>query len=258
MTSRDHFKKALARAVWSYVTAPARTDALLAEVCEASSRLVEDFLVDDPRWDSRSTWLDGILPSRCDIHDGSLKLAGGVFLIVSGATFMMPVVAALRASESALTTLRIQLGDATADPIPYDAAFNVHELSFPSKSTDWRYVFDLNGVLPDRPRFELPESSNFYAALQGNNSPRRIAELYRKAGWAIRKCGWHEFEVTRDIAELVIEAMPVLVHGAVAQPLDNLEAVVAPLTEGGIAFSCECYAPDGSLILQRTTAERDL
>ncbi|WP_157906968.1 hypothetical protein [Sorangium cellulosum] len=61
--------------------------------------------------------------------------------------------------------------------------------------------------------------------------------------------------MSRDIDELVVEGTPVLLHGAVALSVANLDAVAAPLTQSGIAYSCECYAPDGSLILQRSIAK---
>ncbi|CAN95729.1 putative membrane protein [Sorangium cellulosum So ce56] len=93
--------------------------------------LVQSFLADNPRWDSRSTWLDGLFLSRCDVHDGVLHVAGGVFLIISGATFIAPLAASLRADETGLTALAIRFGDATAGPIPYDGRFSWHKLAFP-------------------------------------------------------------------------------------------------------------------------------
>jgi hypothetical protein len=253
MTSREHIRKVLASAVSGYIAATDRSDTQLSDICEALSRLTQEFLSDNPSWDSRSTWLDGLRPSRFDVRDGALQIAGGVFVIVSGATFIAPLAAILRADEVSLTTLSIHFGNATADLIPYDARFSWSKLSFPDEASNWRYLFDLDGCLPRSAPLELPESSNFYASLPGATSPRQVADLYRRAGWATRACGWHEFEVRCDVAELVIEATPVLLHGAVAQPDVNLDAVVAPLSEAGVAFSCECYAHDGSLILQRTS-----
>lgn len=256
MNSRDHIKQVLASAVSGYIGATDRTDARLADVCEALSRLTQAFLTDNASWDSRSTWLDGVLLSSSDIREGALQVAGGVFVIVSGATFIAPLTATLRADERSLTALSVRFGDATADPVPYDARFNWGKLAFPDETDNWRFLFDLNGCLPRSRSLQLPDSSNFFAALQDATSPRQVADLYRHAGWATRASGWYEFEVSCDVAELVIEATPVLVHGAVAHPASNLNAVVAPLAESGVAFSYECYAPDGSLIVQRTIESR--
>lgn len=94
----------------------------------------------------------------------------------------------------------------------------------------------------------IPEGSNFYAQLRTKMSAQDVAELYSKAGWSIRKCGWTEFEVTIANAELVIGASPVIIHGTVANVVDNLAIITRPLTDNGVEFSSECYAPDGSLI----------
>jgi len=108
----------------------------------------------------------------------------------------------------------------------------------------------------NQPSGRLPETSNFYAHLRSEKSPRTVAELYRKAGWTVRKCGWNEFEVSCDLAELVIEATPVLVHGLVADPSKNFAVVTHPLLTDGVDFSCECYAPDGTLIFEHNSQPR--
>jgi hypothetical protein len=255
MKARDRIEKALASATSAYVTATERTDAQVGEICEALSRLTQVFLAGTPGWDSRTTWLDGVRPSYCGVRDGAVEVAGGAFVIISGETFVVPLVATVRADEHSLIALNVQFRDATSNPVPYDARFNWDKLSFPDEPVGWRYLFDLNGCLPRPAQFELPGSSNFYAALQGVPSPRDVADLYSRAGWATRACGWNEFEVSCDVAELVIEAVPVLLHGAVARPSINLNAVLAPLVESGIAFWYECYAPDGTLILQGAAAD---
>lgn len=104
---------------------------------------------------------------------------------------------------------------------------------------------------------ELPEGSNFHAALRGKESPQQIARLYGAAGWSVRVSGWNEFEVTSEVAELVIEGTPVIVHGTVLRPLDNVDRVVAPLAERGIEHFCECYAPDGTLLFERVSSREE-
>jgi hypothetical protein len=99
------------------------------------------------------------------------------------------------------------------------------------------------------PVAEIPTTSNFFACVTSSTSPEAVADLYRSAGWQVRKCGWNEFEATSPIAELVIAGDPVLVHGPIADPVANADAVTHPLREGALQFSFECYGPDRSLLL---------
>ena len=65
----------------------------------------------------------------------------------------------------------------------------------------------------------------------------------------VEKCGWDEFEMSCDWAELVLEAdSPVLMHGAVADVQKNAERLLAPLREAAIGYSAECYGESGELI----------
>lgn len=65
----------------------------------------------------------------------------------------------------------------------------------------------------------------------------------------VRKCGWDEFEISCDWAELVLEAdSPILIHGAVADVLENSERLLAPLREAAIGYRAECYDESGELI----------
>jgi hypothetical protein len=97
---------------------------------------------------------------------------------------------------------------------------------------------------------DIPTSSNFFASVTSATSLKIIADLYRSAGWDVRKCGWTEFEARSGIGELVIEGNPILVHGSVADPVANADAVTKPLRDGAIGFFFECYGPDRSLLLQ--------
>jgi hypothetical protein len=97
---------------------------------------------------------------------------------------------------------------------------------------------------------EIPDGSNFFASLAASTTVEAVAGLYRSAGWHLRRCGWNEFEVTSPIAELVIEGDLVLVHGPVADPVANAEAVTRPLRDGAVRFNYECYGQDQSLLVE--------
>jgi hypothetical protein len=97
---------------------------------------------------------------------------------------------------------------------------------------------------------DIPDASNLHAVLLGSSSPEAIAAFYRAAGWAVRKCGDAEFEVTSSLGELVIEGSPVLVHGAVCDPAAQVDAVMEPLRANGVAFSCEGYGETGELVVE--------
>ena len=64
---------------------------------------------------------------------------------------------------------------------------------------------------------EWPESNNFYARVPGV-TPETLAGEFRRAGWAVRKASWYEYEVSCEWAEMTF--MPddgVLVAGMVAR-----------------------------------------
>ncbi|HKB03394.1 MAG TPA: hypothetical protein VKD90_14320 [Gemmataceae bacterium] len=97
------------------------------------------------------------------------------------------------------------------------------------------------------------DSSNFFSSLHTSLSREQVARLYGAIGWEVRKCGWHEYEVISDWAELVIEAEgPILMHGPVADLPARAEELVAPLRAGGVSFAAECYGPepDRELLLE--------
>lgn len=97
---------------------------------------------------------------------------------------------------------------------------------------------------------EIPDSSNFFACVTSSTSVLAVAEVYRSAGWKVRKCGWNEFEARSPIAELVIEGDPVLVHGPVENPVANANVITTPLRDSAMRFTFECYGPDLSLLLE--------
>ena len=97
---------------------------------------------------------------------------------------------------------------------------------------------------------EVPDSSNFFAQITTKTSLDFVADLYRAAGWRVRKCTRTDFEATSALGELVIEGQPILIHGPIADPIINARTVTRPLREAAIGFSYECYAADRSLLLE--------
>jgi hypothetical protein len=92
---------------------------------------------------------------------------------------------------------------------------------------------------------DMPDSSNFFSALDTTMSREQVAGLYGALGWQVRKCSWVDYEVTCDWAQLVIEAeSPILMHGPVADLMARAEELVAPLRAAGVAFTAECYGPE--------------
>jgi hypothetical protein len=64
---------------------------------------------------------------------------------------------------------------------------------------------------------EWPDSNNFYASVRGVE-PEALAREFGRAGWAVRKASWYEYEVSCEWAEMTF--MPndgVLVAGEVAR-----------------------------------------
>lgn len=100
----------------------------------------------------------------------------------------------------------------------------------------------------------LPEYSNFHLSVRSPESPARIAELYRIAGWTSRASAWNEFEVRSPIGELIIEGTPVVVHGSIVDPPKSIDLVLSPLVESRIDGFCECYGPDRELLFKRDFA----
>jgi hypothetical protein len=92
----------------------------------------------------------------------------------------------------------------------------------------------------------LPDTSNLFGSLDTGFAPARVAQLFAFRGWEMRKCSWTDYEVTCEVAELVIKASSgkpncVLIHGAAADVVANLPQIVEPLARAGIPYSFECY-----------------
>jgi hypothetical protein len=99
----------------------------------------------------------------------------------------------------------------------------------------------------------MPDSSNFFSALDTTLSREEVARLYGSLGWRVRKCTWVDYEVLSDWAELVIESeSPILMHGLIADLPARAEELVAPLRVAGVGFTAECYGPhsDRELLLE--------
>jgi hypothetical protein len=95
----------------------------------------------------------------------------------------------------------------------------------------------------------IPDALDLYVAIGCGLSRRRVARLYQRLGWDVRKSGWAEYELRSPIAELELQAQsPVLLHGTVAGDLETVERVLAPLREAGAVFTGECYGGAGKLI----------
>jgi hypothetical protein len=88
---------------------------------------------------------------------------------------------------------------------------------------------------------EIPDRSNFFASLAPGLSPARIANLYRNAGWVVRKCEWTAYELRCDWADLVLQgdAAPMLLHGAVADFPARADELLAPLKAAGVEVTVD-------------------
>jgi hypothetical protein len=103
---------------------------------------------------------------------------------------------------------------------------------------------------------ELPGRSNFFSTIHTTNSKEIIAALYRTEGWGVRNDGWADFELETDFAELSLEAdNPILMHGLVADILQNIGRVLKPLIAAGESFSAECYDENRNLIFEIKSPE---
>jgi hypothetical protein len=96
---------------------------------------------------------------------------------------------------------------------------------------------------------DIPDSSDFFASLHTSLSRRRVAGLFARLGWSVRKCSWTDYEIRSPFAELVIEAeSPILMHGPVAVAEANADRILAPLRDAGVAYTAECYGTGGDLL----------
>lgn len=75
------------------------------------------------------------------------------------------------------------------------------------------------------------------------------AAILRRAGWSVRKAGFHEFEIRGEDFELYIEsASPVLIHGPSVDPESIAIKLAAAFRDAGARFSFELYDPKQNLI----------
>ena len=99
----------------------------------------------------------------------------------------------------------------------------------------------------------IPDSTNVFGLVSTSRSPADVATLFPANVWRIRKCSWTDYEAISEFAELVIEASdPVLIHGPVADPANNVPRVIAPLESAGLSGSFECYTADGALLFTQS------
>lgn len=83
----------------------------------------------------------------------------------------------------------------------------------------------------------IPDKPNFFSTIGVGFTRQQIADLYREAGWQVRKCAWTDFEIKSDWAELILEGeSPVLLHGAVLDFPSRAEELLAPLRASGVTF----------------------
>jgi hypothetical protein len=96
---------------------------------------------------------------------------------------------------------------------------------------------------------DIRDDSYLCAALQTRLSRRRVARLFARLGWDVRKCTWTDYEVCCPFAELTIEAeSPILLHGPVADVEANADRILAVLRDAGIGYTAENYNAGGSLL----------
>jgi hypothetical protein len=99
------------------------------------------------------------------------------------------------------------------------------------------------------PMSEIPDRDNLCAALYTSLSKRRIARLFARRGWDIRKSTWTDYEGICPFAEFEIFAEdPILLSAAVADLEANVDLILAPLREARIMYTVECYDAAGNEI----------
>jgi len=107
-------------------------------------------------------------------------------------------------------------------------------------------------VLYERDDCILPESNKFYAWFRGV-PPMVIVQLFEEQGWAIRKAGWTEWEMTNTWSELHVEpdSEGVLLNGLVAWHPNNVEILDQLMDGVGAAYQYEIYDAEKNLLLER-------
>jgi len=99
---------------------------------------------------------------------------------------------------------------------------------------------------------EKPEENNFYASF-GSVPLLTIIKLFEHLGWAVRKAGWTEWEMTNAWSELHLEpdSFGVLLNGAVAFHPDTIDILNGLLDRVGAAYQYEFYDDQKNLLLEK-------
>lgn len=80
-------------------------------------------------------------------------------------------------------------------------------------------------------------------------SPEAAADVLRRAGWKIRKAGFHEFESVEENCDIYIEsASPVLLHGPAVDAVATGKRLADAFQSAGICYSFELYDADRRLV----------
>ncbi len=138
-------KAILAENIRSRLAASAPIDCTNAErdACATLSRLVQEFLRTEDTWDSRYTWLDGVLPLEVRTEADTLEVSGGAIVVNGDRSSVFPLRATLRlhGTSGDLNSWTIFFGEAASSGLPYRPGMKLHRLHFPIQSEDWAYSF---------------------------------------------------------------------------------------------------------------------
>jgi hypothetical protein len=97
----------------------------------------------------------------------------------------------------------------------------------------------------------IPNNPNFYSSLYTDLLPAQVAVLLQDAQSRLRTPDRGSFEIISPIADLMIECSnPILLHGAVADPLENIPRLLELLEREGITYSAEAYDQSGNPLAQ--------
>jgi len=99
---------------------------------------------------------------------------------------------------------------------------------------------------------KIPEGNNFSASFS-NIDPFIVVKMFERNGWAIRKAGWEEWELTNTWSELHVEpsSLGLLLNGSVAFHPDNIAILDRLLDTLGEDFQYEFYDARKNLLLER-------
>ena len=96
--------------------------------------------------------------------------------------------------------------------------------------------------------------NNVWGTLLTATGPRQAAELFRAAGWAVRRSSWTEFEAEHTFAQLeVLPTDPVTFSGFVDP--DRVGVLLQALATMGTPYSIEYEDPEGRENVYRSGSE---